>query len=199
MAELSDLLNQLETSKGQQLEPPWPRFTQLVRECLDQAAQAADATGRDRQELFEHVHAQERYAEQALDEHNQALYRECWDNLEKYSGYLRQLNSDALPRQSAPPPRSPEEEAREDLERFRRFLSAVWKQVRARQRADLESRLKELAGKAAGLSSRVKSEPRAVLREVHRLGTEVEKVVGRIQDGPRQSGAGDAGLLEGSV
>src|SRR5262249_37100786 len=84
MAELRELLQQLETSHGQMLDPPWPRFAQLVQYCLTLAAEVADKTGRDREELCEHIRAQERYAEQAYEEHNQALYRECNDNLEKY-------------------------------------------------------------------------------------------------------------------
>src|SRR5262249_5899166 len=98
MAELRELLQNLEASQGQQLEPPWPKFAQLVRYCLDLAPRVAEATGRDRQELFEHVHAQERYAEQAFEEHNQALYRECGANLRKYSDYLEGLLREDLPR-----------------------------------------------------------------------------------------------------
>src|SRR5262249_13514171 len=95
MAELRELLAQAAQSRGAALEPPWQRFAQMVKHCLDLCAQVADRTGRDRDELFQHVHAQERYAEQAHEEHNQTLYRECWENLEKYSGYLAQLLRDA--------------------------------------------------------------------------------------------------------
>ncbi len=197
MAELRELLQQLEVSKDQMLDPPWPRFAQLVRHCLDLAAKVADATGRDREELFEHIHAQERYAEQAYEEHNQPLYRECRENLEKYSGYLEQLLRDALPRPKAQPTLPPEEEARADLDRFRNYLSSVWKQVRAKQRNDLESRLKEIAGQASGLTGRLKSEPVAVLRDVRRLGTEVYKIEEQLKGGRRKS-EGEAGLLEGS-
>jgi molecular chaperone DnaK len=196
-AELTGLLEQLETSRGQVLDPPWPRFAQLVQHCLEAAAEVADKTGRDRDELCEHVRAQERYAEQAYEEHNQTLYRECWDNLEKYAGYLGQLLRDTLPRPPRPA-RPPEEEARAEVERFRAFLSAVWKQVRERQRSDLESRLSEIAGQARGLSQRIKTEPMAVLRDTHRLGTEVEKVNDLLQHGRRPPGD-DAGLLEGSL
>jgi hypothetical protein len=125
MAELRDLVQGLESGQGQALDPPWPRFAQLVRHCLDVAADVADKTGRDRDELFAHVHAQERYAEQAFEEHNQALYRECRENLEKYAGYLTQLLRDALPRPPVRPSRPPEEEARDEVERFRNFLAAV--------------------------------------------------------------------------
>jgi len=198
MAELRDLQQQLELSKGQMLDPPWPRFAQLVRHCLDLAAEVANATGRDRQELFEHVHAQERYAEQAHEEHNQPLYRECRENLEKYAGYLEQLLKDTLPRPPSGPTQTPEEEAKADLDRFRAYLATVWKNVRARQRNDLETRLKELAGQAAGLTARLKTDPLAVLREVRRLGTAVHKIEEQLTGNRRQSGADDTGLLEGS-
>jgi molecular chaperone DnaK len=196
MAELRELLQQLETSRGQMLDPPWPRFAQLVQHCLSLAAEVADKTGRERAELSEHIHAQERYAEQAYEEYNQPLYRECTDNLEKYAGYLHQLLNDALPR----PPRSsrsPEEEARSQLDRFRTYLSAVWKQVRERQRADLEARLTEIAGQARGLTQRVKTEPMVVLHDTNRLGTEVEKVADLLQN-RRPVPGDDAGMLEGS-
>jgi molecular chaperone DnaK len=198
MAELRELLQNLEASRGQVLDPPWPRFAQLVRHCLDLAAQVADRTGRERDELFEHVHAQERYAEKAYEEHNQALYRECRENLEKYAGYLDRLLRDALPRQAAPPQRPPEEEARSELERFRTFMSTVWKQVRAKKRADLEGRLPEIAKQAGGLSARLKSDPIGVLRDVRRLGTEIAKIEEQLSGRRRAADGDDAGLLEGS-
>ncbi len=199
MAELRELLQNLEGGRGQSLDPPWPRFAQLVRHCLDLAAEAAKATGRDGEELFEHVHAQERYAEQAYEEQNQALYRECRENLEKYAGYLDQLLRDALPRPSAPAPQlPPEEEAKNSVDRFRNYLTAVWKQVRAKQRTDLEPRLTEIAGLARGLTQRTKSDPHAVIRDARRLGAEVHKIEELVTDGRRQSTGDDAGLLEGT-
>jgi hypothetical protein len=197
MAELRELLQQLEAGRGQALDPPWPRFAQLVRHCLDLAAEVADATGRDRAELFEHVHAQERYAEQAYEGHDPGLYRECVENLQKYAGYLEQLLRDTLPRPAARPPRPPEDEAREEAERFREFLSSVWRQVRTRGRSDLEGRLTEIAGQARGLTGRTKTDPVGVLRDVNRLGTEVDKVREQLE-GRRRQGPGEAGLLEGS-
>jgi hypothetical protein len=196
MAELRGLLQDLQASRGLVLDPPWPRFAQVVRHCLDLAAQTASQTGRDRDELSEHVLAQERYAEQAHEEHNQALYRECCDNLEKYAGYLEQLLRDSLPHPPSRPARPVEEEAREQLECFRGFLSSVWKQVRARGRSDLEARLTEIAGQARGLSQRLKAEPLAVLRDSNRLGVEVQKVHDRLE---RPAAGDDAGLLEGTT
>lgn len=197
MAELRDLLQQMEAARGQALEPPWQQFALLVRRCLDLAAEVAEQTGREREELFEHVRAQERYAEQAHAEFNQTLYRECWDNLSKYAGYLETLSRDALPRPDTRPTQPPDVEARDGLERFRAYLAAVWKQVRAKERGDLEGRLKEVARQAGGLSGRVKVDPVGVLRDMRRLGTEVGKVEEDMIAGRRPTGD-DAGLLEGA-
>ena len=198
MAELRELQQRLELTRSEMLDPPWPRFAQLVRHCLDLAARVADSTGHNRADLFGHIHAQERYGEQAYEEHNQPLYRECRENLEKYAGYLEQLLRDALPRPNPTPNRSPEDEAKSDLERFRNYLSSVWKNVRARDRGELEGRLKVIAGQAGGLSGRLKSDPLGVLRDVRRLGTEVGKIQEELEGKRRQSAGDDAGLLEGS-
>jgi hypothetical protein len=187
----------LEASRVLALDPPWPRFAQLARRCLDLAVEAAKATGRAREELFEHVHAQERYAEQAFEEQNQTLYRECRENLEKYAGYLDQLVRDALPR-PAVPQTPPEEDAKDSVTRFRDTLAAVWKQVRAKQRIDLEPRLTEIAGQARGFTQRLKSEPLAVLRDARRLGAEVHKIEEQLMVGRRQSTGDAAGPLEGT-
>jgi molecular chaperone DnaK len=197
MAELRDLVQQAVAARGQTLDPPWPQFALLVRRCLDLAAEVAEQTGRERGELFDHVHAQERYAEQAHGELNQPLYRECWDNLNKYVGYLESLVRDALPRPAQRPTLPPAEEARQTLERFRGYLASVWKNVRSKNRDDLEARLKEVARQAGGLSVRVKGEPHDVLRDLRRLGTEVAKVEGELT-GARLGTGDDAGLLEGA-
>jgi molecular chaperone DnaK len=198
MAELRELLQNLESSQGQALDPPWPKFNQLVRKCLELAGRVAAATGRNEEELVEYINAQERYAEQAYEEHNAALYRECRENLEKYGGYLDQLLRDTLPRPMTRPPRPPEEEAKDELDHFRAYLASVWKQVRAKERRDLDAKLKEIAQQAGGLSQRLKTDPVAVIRDARRLGTEVAKVEEQIKDGRRQSSPDDAGLLEGS-
>ncbi len=190
-------VSQKQTVAQPSLDPPWPRFAQLVRRCLDLAVEAATALGLAREELFEHVHAQERYAEQAYEENNQVLYQECRENLEKYVGYLDQLKRDALPRPAAPQ-LPPEEEAKDSVARFRDYLATVWKQVRAKQRIDLEPRLTEIAGQARGFTQRMKSEPTAVVRDARRLGAEVHKIEEQLTQGRRQSTGGGAELLEGS-
>src|SRR5262249_18833068 len=62
------------------LDPPWPTCVQRIRHCLHLAAAVAQETGRDRDELLQYVHAQERYAEQAHKERNRPLYHECLAN-----------------------------------------------------------------------------------------------------------------------
>jgi hypothetical protein len=197
-AELRDLTQQPEASRGQLLDPPWPRFAKLVRHCLAVAAEVARTSGRDPEELFVYVHAQERYAEQAHAGHNQTLYRECRENLEKYAGYLDGLLRDRLPRPPARPAVPPAEEARAEVERFRDCLSAVWKQARADRRSDLEPRLAEIARQAKGLTQRIKEEPLAVVREAIRLRTEVSEVEDLIRESCPPAAGGGAGLLEGS-
>jgi molecular chaperone DnaK len=198
MAELRELLQNLESSQGQMLDPPWPKFTQLVRKCLELAGRVAAGTGRDEEELVEYINAQERYAEQAYDEHNAALYRECRENLEKYGGYLDQLLRDALPRPTPRPSLPPEEEAKGEVDHFRGYLASVWKQVRAKARGDLEAKLSEVAKQANGLSQRIKTDPGTVIRDARRLRTEVAKIEDQVKEVRRQSSADDAGLLEGS-
>ena len=180
------------------LDPPWPRFAQLVRRCLDLAVEAAKATNRPAEELFEHVYAQERYAEQAFEEQNQRPYQECRENLEKYLGYLDQLVRDALPRPAAPP-LPPEVEAKVCVERFREYLATVWKQVRAKQRTDLEARLTEIAGQAHGFTQRMKAEPLAVIRDAYRLGVEVHKIEKLLTESRRPPAGGGAGPLDGTA
>ncbi len=183
--------------RSQALDPPWPRFAQLARRCLDLAVEAAKTTGRSVEELFEHVHAQQRYAEKAFEEQNQTLYQECRENLEKYAGYLDHLRRDALPR-----PRMlqnpPEVEAKESVERFRTDLATVWRQVRAKQRTDLEPRLSEIAKQAHGFTQRMKSEPLAVLGDARRLGAEVGKIEEQLTESRPLATGGDDGPLEGT-
>ena len=66
-------------------------------------------------------------------------------------------------------------------------------------RKDLEERLTELADQAKGLSARIKTDPQIVMRDAHRLGTEISRIEDQLK-GKRKSAAGeDAGLLEGEA
>src|SRR5205807_9898734 len=135
---------------------------QLVQYCRSLAAEVAKQTGKNRDKLLEYVRTQERFAERAYQDRNQALYRECWLNLEKYAGQLDDLRRASSPDPSVRPA-SEEEKLREDaaieIERFRRYLSAVWKQVRAKGRKDLDERLAQVAKQSQGLSQRARQDP----------------------------------------
>jgi hypothetical protein len=180
------------------VQPPLPSLTRLVRRCLDLAAEVADATGRRREELFEHVYTQERYAEQAHGDNNQPLYRECVENLGKYAAYLEQLLRDAFPRPLRGPSRSPGEEARDGMERFRECLAEVWRKVRADGRADLNERLAAVACQGQGLAQRARTDPPAAIRDVRRLLDEIDAVAQQLASGPPPPAGGEPGLLEGT-
>jgi hypothetical protein len=80
-----------EAAAGAGLEPAWPVFARLVKQCLILAGEVANQTGRSREELFEQVYAQERYAEQAHQDKNAARYQECVENLAGFFLYLDRL------------------------------------------------------------------------------------------------------------
>jgi hypothetical protein len=193
MAELRDLLQQLQVNRTQILDPPWARFAQLVKHCLHRAAEVGDRTGRDRKELFEQVYAQERYAEQAYEEKNQTLYRECFDNLDQLAGYLDRLLTNALPRGRRPS--SAAEDARDAAAHLRNYLAAVAEKARARGRTDLQDRLARLAEQGSMLAGRIDLEPVGVIREARRLLTEVEKIEEELTGRRRGAGQDGSGLL----
>jgi hypothetical protein len=195
MAELRDLCQQLQIKRTEILDPPWPRFAQLVKHCLYQAGTVAQRTGRAREELFEQVYAQERYAEQAFEEKNQTLYQECFDNLSKLAGYLERLLHDTLPRFRRDPGLTPEEEARHENQCFQDFLATVAEKVRAKGRADLQERLGKLAQQGSTLVERIVAEPHGVIREARRLTTEIAKIEEELAGQRRESATADCGLL----
>src|SRR5262249_22010336 len=125
--------------------------------------------------------------------------RTCWKNLQKYLFHLSGLLPSAAPEVPRPPARSADEEARALLERFRRYLAAIWKRVRSRGKPKLDERLKAAAAQAQGLNTRLKEDAPAVLRELRRLMAEVYKVEQHLKDGRDAASEGDLGLLEGMV
>ncbi len=201
MAELRDLLYQVETEKARQLEPPWPRFAQLVQHCRALAGEAARLSGRDREELLAYIKAQERHAERAFHERNQPLYRECWLNLERYLYSLQDIcRANAPPEEQEELADNPEEQARIEVERFRNYLARVWKEVRARARKDLELKLNEIARQSQGLSRQVKEDPAGTVRAVRRWLRELAKIDMLAREGRGwDDDDSPTGLLEGSV
>jgi len=201
MAELRDLHHQVERERDQILDPPWPRFAQLVHQCHDLLDQVVAATGRNRLELAEPIHVHQRYAEQAYKEKNQPLYRECWINLQKYASSLDDLRSAMVRTEEEDvefPDKEPEDEAREEVERFRHYLSSVWKQAHTRGKAEFDERLGQLAKQGQGLTQRIKTDPVGAIREARRLMTELGKLEKQIQS-RKNNNDDSAGLLEGTV
>jgi molecular chaperone DnaK len=196
MAELRDVREQLTAKKGQDLDPPWTMFEQLVQDCLYLADTVARTMARDRLGLADYIHVQQRYAEQAYEDKDPGLYQECWHNLTRYAGSLEALLREYIDKSEPGPPRAPEDQAREDVNRFRAYLGDVWKRVRAKVRSDLEAPLRQLADQAKGLSQRAQTDSLAVIREVRRLAAEVAKVEQHLKKEQPLLGA-DAGLLEG--
>lgn len=181
---------------GLEGDPVWPVFQRLARRCLDLSVEVARKTGRERDDLFAHVHAQEKYAERACASRDQASFLECRENLERYEGYLQQLLADSDQRAPLGPrkpprfgpereangsrPREKEDSARQRLDDFRGALAEIWKRARESRRADLEHRLKELAGQAAGLSQRVKVDPVGAEEELDRLKRLLSEIAGEL-------------------
>jgi molecular chaperone DnaK len=198
MAELRDVRDQLVYRRGQALDPPWVKFEQLVKDCLDLAGTVAEQIRGDRENLAAPIHAQRKYAEQAYEEENQALYRECWNSLERYAGQLVQLLRDRHPEPQAPMLSRPIWlEARDAVEQFRTHLAEVWKRARTKRLPDLEKRLSEVAVQAKGLTQRLKDDPAAAVREVRRLRARIYKFEQRLDELPTAPAGDDTGLLEG--
>src|SRR5262249_26874630 len=135
------------------LTPPWPRFAQLVRQCLLQAGEVAGVCGRPPQEFFEQVYAQERYAERAYQERDQKLYGECFSNLSQFAGYLGQLKRDHLSGVAAAPAgATTEETVFAEVDALRRTLARLRDKVRFAGRNDLEQRVLQLERRVNALS-----------------------------------------------
>jgi molecular chaperone DnaK len=198
MAELRDVRDQLIYRRGQVLDPPWVKFEQLVKDCLDLAATVAEQTHASREELAEPIHAQRQRGEHAYEQENQALLRDCCACLERYAGHLAQLLRDNRPEPEKPPMRRPLWlEARDVVAEFRARLADVWKRVRAGAHTNLERHLSDVATLAKGLSQRLKDDPATAIREVRQLHTRIGKVEQRLQELSSRRPQDDAGLLEG--
>src|SRR5262249_29480321 len=148
-------------------------------------------------------YAQERYAEQAFEEKNQPLYRECLENLSRLASYLDQLGRDTLPRSQCGPPRPPEQEARDGVDCLEASLPNGLEMARTKGGVITLERLSQIAERVQELRQKVKpndvADAPAIVREVRRLLIELQKINQELREpGPRPAGA-DAGLLEGTL
>lgn len=196
MSELRALRQQLEEDKERQvLDPPWPKFTQLIHDALDLAEEVAQQSERNLQPLVEPIHAHRYHAEKAAKEKDQRLYSECWHSLSRYYSSLEDLLQASLPSEDESEFRDPELEAREELERFRHYLSALWKQVQMHGRRELEEQLQRVANRSQGLSSKLRDDPHSVLRDTRSLSNDLRKIEEKLRERPKDENDNDAGLL----
>jgi hypothetical protein len=161
---------------------PWKSFARLVKDCLILAGDVAERTGRDRQELFEQVYAQERFAEQAFARHNAESYRECFDNLRRFLGYLQRLGSDHLPgavRREGPLTVA---DARAEVHRLRNALTTLTSVAKSRRRSDLQERAAGLNARAEQLLAQAAADVAGTLREARQLWAEYAKVEEQLSD-----------------
>ncbi|MFM7149261.1 MAG: hypothetical protein ACKO23_05420, partial [Gemmataceae bacterium] len=174
-ANLRRIFHDARKVSGQTLEPSAKEFKLLARDCLDRAGKLADRTGQNREELFHHVHSQERFAEKAREEFDPKSYRECWDNLKGFGRYLDHFLKQGQSSASSPS-LSQEEQSRKELERFRESLAKTWKAVRQAGREELEDRLNRLANEAKGLHGRLRSDPGTAMRDIQKYRAETEEI-----------------------
>jgi molecular chaperone DnaK (HSP70) len=179
--ELRTVRHQSEQMEWQGINPPWNQFVRLVRDTSSLAHGVARQTGRDIEELLTHIQTQERYAEQAYEACNQKLYQECWENLESYASYLHQLLLDSVPGGLAIPTHLSIEAVRSEVEAFRTELQAVWKNVRANGRTELEPQLANIARQGGTLLQRLRIDPLSARRDARRLHQEVKQIKAKLE------------------
>jgi hypothetical protein len=200
LAELEQQREQMELAKLQVLYPPRQRLTQLVKRCLYEAANVADRTGRDREQLFAPIYGQEQVAEQAHAEKNAALYRECFDHLRALAADLVRLQEDLTPLSRRDANRAPTvHDVQEALGDLQAYAQAVAPAAQLKCRQDLVERLQQLAGPQAALADRGRRDVQGALREVRRLLAEVGGMEQELSSGLSPATVSPEGMLEGSA
>jgi hypothetical protein len=159
-----------------ELKPDWPEFARLVKDCLIHAGEVADNTGRNRQELFEQIYAQERYAEGAIQENNPRLYRECFTNLMRFADYLEQLHQEYLAQVHGayhPPTR---DDVLRGLKRLERELVFLHSRLRPGAHAASLTRLGVMRQELPALGRRVERDLAGAVADIRRLFRELEQI-----------------------
>jgi hypothetical protein len=177
-------------------------LTQLVKRCLYEAANVADKTGRDREQLFAPIYAQEQTAEQAHAEKNALVYRECFDHLRALAADLIRLQDDISP---APLARRDSDygcsmhDVQDALRDLQAYLQAVLPAAQLKGRQDITDRLREFEQQRASLADRGKRDVPGALREVRRLLSEVGRMEQELSRGWSAGAAPQEGMLEGTA
>ncbi len=195
--ELESLRIFFEQNPSKSLIPEWPHISRLIKNCLILAGEVANRGGRNRDEFFETVYSQERYAEQALEEKNQKKFSECVLNLVQFNQYLDQLRADY-----SLSPLDPEEEVPEEFFQLKilameakigLLLTQVAPVLSTETRRNLEKNLDRLYYFRNELNLQ---EPQ-IQKELYRLSKEIDSLAaGHSQSGFQQT-RDVAGMLEG--
>jgi hypothetical protein len=199
-AELRQQREQMELAKVQVLYPPRQRLTQLVKRCLYEAANVADRTGRDRDQLFAPIYAQEQSAEQAYTEKNSAAYRECFDHLRALAADLMRLQDDLSPltRQAGQRPVT-WHDVQDALKDLQAYVQAVMAAAQLKGRQNFAEQLQQIDQQRDPLGERGKRDVPAALREVRRLLGEVGRMEVELSGGWTAATLPLEGMLEGSA
>jgi hypothetical protein len=196
--ELQDLCEQLEVAPWQIRFPSLQRLRLMVKRCLFEAADLADRSGRDREQLFQQIYAQEQTAEQAHAEKNAGLYREAYDNLRVLADDLERLKADMTPLARRGPDRAAQHDVADALLDLQAYLSAVLPAATLKARADFVQQLQEIEHLQSSWAERGKREPAVALREVRKALATVAQMEQALTAGQSRTPAKLEGMLEGS-
>jgi hypothetical protein len=199
LARLQEQCDQMELATLQIRYPPLQRLTQLVKRCLFEAANLADRTGRNREQLFAQIYAQEQAAEEAHAEKNVLVYRECFDNLLALAADLERLGEEMLPLSQRDPQRMPSvHDVQDELKNLEAYLAAVLPAAELKERRDFVEQLQALDQRREGLAERGKRDAGAALGETRRALAEVARIDQALGGGRTPTPAQIEGMLEGS-
>jgi hypothetical protein len=200
LAELDQQREQMELARLQVQYPPRQRLTQLVKRCLYEAANVADRTGRDREQLFAPIYGQEQTAEQAHAEKNASVYRECFDQLRALAADLLRLQNDLSPMARRDTDRAPTvHDVQDALRDLQAYVQAVLPAAQLKGRQDYADRLQEFERQRDAVADRGRRDAPGALREARRLLGEVGRMEQELSSGLSPATLPLEGMLEGSA
>jgi hypothetical protein len=200
LSELEQQREQMELAKLQVQYPLRQRLTQLVKRCLYEAANVADRTGRDREQLFAPIYAQEQTAEQAHAEKNAAVWRCCFDQLRALAADLMRLQDDLSPLARRHADQAPSiHDVQDALHDLQVYLQAVLAAAQLKKRQDFVAQLLQADQQRGAVADRAKRDVPGAMREVRRLLGEVGRMEQELSSGWSPATLALEGMLEGSA
>jgi hypothetical protein len=194
---LENVLAELRKSQQEELKPPLKEFSQLVRNCLITAGEVSAQSGRNPEELFEQVYAQERYGEQAHQEKDVQTYQECFQNLLQYHRYLEKLKRQTAAYHEPSHPLPTEQDVQLAVRRIQDQVQALLDHPAVATAADLDTALRKFPDRLKFVLEIVKHDlPQAVL-QMDQNYEEFQELLKRLPDGVGDSRPGTQGMLEG--